>query len=180
MIGAAIKKTQLGYGLICVANKNDLGRGLTMLVQQFNPRPLDSCLLKRISNEKNTNGLWNQQEHESIKIAIDPTLIKGGLVLEKKSSDYTNHIQWSSDLSSSSIFNPAPSVMYLLNGNHRTTWMHTEYALETYQFEHVQAQHAKAEVGSCDRKDAEETMNRLGTHLEQNAVWLAEFFDYSK
>jgi len=45
---------------------------------------------------------------------------------------------------------------------------------------HVQAQHAKAKVGSHDRKDAKETINRLGTHLKQNAVWLAEFFDYSK
>jgi len=36
----------------------------------------------------------------------------------------------------------------------------------TYQFEHVQAQYAKAEVGSHDRKDTENTMNRLGTDLK--------------
>lgn len=70
--------------------------------------------------------------------------------------------------------------MYLLNGNHHITWIHSKYATQTYQFEQAQAKFSKAPVSSHERKDAEEVMHKLGTYLHQNVVWLVKFFDYGK
>lgn len=110
-----------------------------------------------ITHEKDVNGLLNWQENESIKIVMDSSLIKGGLTLTKKSTAYTNLVEWTPLLTSDPITITIP-VMYLLNSNHCTMWIQNRYAVETYQFEQAQATFNGAPVGNLKKKKAEEVM----------------------
>ncbi|KAH7881987.1 hypothetical protein F5I97DRAFT_1817834, partial [Phlebopus sp. FC_14] len=148
-----LAKVRIGYALMCIADDSDLGRGPTLIRQLYNPRPINMAMIRKIQNDKLSNGLCNREEKYAIKVGLKRSYIKSGIINEIKNT-----------------------YMFLLNGNHRTTFMKMEYELLIYKLSEYQ--HRKANnPNPHDLKEINKTIEDVQQTLINEATWLVEFYD---
>ena len=167
-------KARLGYALLCLADNQDLGQGPIIRRQVFNPRPIDPGMLKKISHNKSATGLSNRELAYALKIAVQPNYIETtSLSMEMKSTAYSNFVKWTSKVE------PGNSEIFLLNGNHRTTFMQEDFAPFTVQLVKAK-QDFRLARSPRECVDAQKKIDDITMVLRRDCVWLIEFYDIGK
>ena len=115
-------------------------------------------------------GLANHVADQAIQIGVRRSYIAGGIVEERLTTPYTNHIEWSS------IAKSPNAAIELIDGNHRVTLIQEKFGKQVFLLNEYKSNVHKVTTPR-ERSDLAKKITKLENLVKNDGVWLAEVFD---